>query len=444
MNQKICGICGNKIGILENYIKLKDGYMCSSCAKGLGLITATGVPTEKWSKESLIDDFKETNTADNNVISNKKDPDDSQNNKQVNNTSKSTNIKCSFCKKDLDIDDIAIAFKDGRMCNECAKKYHLLQSDGYPSAKILNYCNNHTVQQFKDWLESSKELGIISNDSSDDSQNINVKKPIGISCAICSKNTDNYLKFKDGSAICIDCGKKYGLTDNNDQFSKVAKEYASKHTFSQLKRILENYGEFSPKEANLEDNPSISSTSPTPSREQHHSNDKKHSFFYYVGLVVVAIFCINFVTGFIKGVSGSSSDDETVSVSHKKHKKPTKEQIEIKKARLKNEKLHVKQLKNALADLPDKTDGDISDAKLDPESGVIEIMLSDTAVSGTPDQIKQNTHNAWIIGNQLYKRYAPYTSSYSNQLVDVYDSNMNLLGETSGWTGEYKFKGNVG
>ena len=200
--------------------------------------------------------------------------------------------KCSFCGKDIEPNDIALAFKNGRMCNDCAKKYNLLQADGYPSAKVMNYCLNHTVEDFKYWIKSSQELGTIKSDSQENYFESYVKKHSNAICAICCNETDNYLKFKDGSVVCINCGKKYGLTDDNGNFSTTAKTYASNHSVSELKKMLDDYGEFSPKEVQLENSPSTAH-----SREQYRSknsgNNEKHSIFYYIGVAVVAIFCFN-------------------------------------------------------------------------------------------------------------------------------------------------------
>lgn len=159
------------------------------------------------------------------------------------------------------------------------------------------------------------------------------------------------------------------------------------------------------------------------------------TFFLVIIIAVVFGGC----SACMHGGSSDNSSPKTHKVAKKE--KPSKEQIEAKKIRAKNEKLHLKQLKAALTKLPDKTKGEIVEAKV--ENGTISITLSDATVSGTPTEIKQNTHNAWIIGNEYYNKYAPYPDSM-NKLVNVYDEQDNLLGETSGWTGEYKFKGNVG
>lgn len=380
MSKKVCGICGNKIGILENYIQLKDGYMCSNCAKSLGLITATGVPTEKWSQESLIDDFKETNTADNNVTSNEKEindnqddkpvnnisnitdnkvtsnekePNDNQNDKQANNISQIANIKCSFCNKKIEPNDIALAFKDGRMCNDCAKKYNLLQADGYPSAKVMNYCLNHTVEEFKNWIKSSQELGTINCESKENYFDSYVKKHSKAVCAICGNGTDNYLRFKDNSVVCIDCGKKYGLTDENGDFSATAKTYVSNHTVSEFKKMLEDYGEFRPKEVQLEKSPS-----PSHSREEYRSknsgNNDKHSIFYYIGVVVVVIVCFNLIRSCSNSASDDSSDSQPkthkVSKKQSSKKKLSKKQKEAKAKKQSEKKFELKDSQKAMDD----------------------------------------------------------------------------------------------
>ena len=177
-------------------------------------------------------------------------------------------------------------------------------------------------------------------------------------------------------------------------------------------------------------------------KEEKSSGGCLSSIFMIIILVVILGGCSACMHGGSDDSSDSSSKTTKVS-KKKKPKKLTKAQREAKEERARNEKLHVKQLKSALAKLPDKTENEITDAKLNSETGAIEITLSDATVSGTPAEVKKNTHNAWLIGNQLYKEYAPYTSDYDGQIVDVFDSNDNLLGKTSAWTGEYKFTGKL-
>ena len=114
-------------------------------------------------------------------------------------------LECDFCHKNIPVSEIALTFKDGRMCNSCARKFNLLSSDGYPSANVIGYCSNHTVKQFNEWVKSSQELGITSPLKS------KLKGPKNV-CALCGNHTDNYLSFNDGSIICFNCGQKYGLT----------------------------------------------------------------------------------------------------------------------------------------------------------------------------------------------------------------------------------------
>ena len=39
---KICGICGNKIGLLASRVTLLDGVICADCFKNLGFSTLDG------------------------------------------------------------------------------------------------------------------------------------------------------------------------------------------------------------------------------------------------------------------------------------------------------------------------------------------------------------------------------------------------------------------
>ena len=297
--------------------------------------------------------------------------------------------KCSFCGKDIEPNDIALAFKNGRMCNDCAKKYNLLQADGYPSAKVMNYCLNHTVEDFKYWIKSSQELGTIKSDSQENYFESYVKKHSNAICAICCNETDNYLKFKDGSVVCINCGKKYGLTDDNGTFSTTAKTYASNHSVSELKKMLDDYGEFSPKEVQLENSPSTAH-----SREQYRSknsgNNEKHSIFYYIGVAVVAIFCFNFIVGFIRGCSNSASDDSSDSQpkTHKVSKKQSsKKKLSKKQKEAKAKKQSEKEFK--LKDSQKAMDNDLGSSGLSSYvtkikyegDGNADIVVSDNFIS---------------------------------------------------------------
>ena len=75
------------------------------------------------------------------------------------NDSSDLTTTCSICNKSISVNDVALTFKDGRMCDDCAKKYNLLEQDGFPTAKAMKYCNSHTVDDFKNWIKASTELG---------------------------------------------------------------------------------------------------------------------------------------------------------------------------------------------------------------------------------------------------------------------------------------------
>lgn len=145
-------------------------------------------------------------------------------------------------------------------------------------------------------------------------------------CALCDKGTDNYLTFVGHSVVGINCATKNGMAKDGE-FTEIAKKYADWHTVGQLEKMLDEFGEFDPKQAKIE-NKNIENQNSRKEiphlRNQHQQFDneqprKHHSFFYYVGVVVVVIFCINFVIGFIHGCSNAMDDDSSgSSVTEKK------------------------------------------------------------------------------------------------------------------------------
>lgn len=243
-------------------------------------------------------------------------------------------LECNFCHKNIPVSEIALTFKDGRMCNSCARKFNLLASDGYPSTNVIGYCSNHTVKQFNEWVKSSQELGLTPSSKSKLESKRNT-------CTLCSNPTNDYLKFMDESIVCLNCGQKYGLASDGI-FSDLARRYADKHDISQLKKMLDEYGEFNAREAVIQNNETIHPIQ-VQTRSEHQTtssnNRDKHSFFYYVGVVVVIIFGFNFIGGFIRGCSNTTDDDnETENISSKKSSKESslKEAKENAKARALN------------------------------------------------------------------------------------------------------------
>lgn len=77
-------------------------------------------------------------------------------------------------------------------------------------------------------------------------------------CALCNESTDHYLTFVGHSVVGIKCSMLYGLAQNG-KFTEIAKKYAHWHTVGQLKHMLEEFGEFNVKQAQMENNEAIDS-----------------------------------------------------------------------------------------------------------------------------------------------------------------------------------------
>lgn len=80
-------------------------------------------------------------------------------------------MKCSFCGNKIKFSENSLTFKDGSMCQNCTIKYDLVTERGNFTVDLLNYCQTHTVEEFKQShgdIPANKQH--ISNKQNDDSK----------------------------------------------------------------------------------------------------------------------------------------------------------------------------------------------------------------------------------------------------------------------------------
>ena len=105
---------------------------------------------------------------------------------------------------------------------------------------------------------------------------------------------------------------------------------------------------------------------------------------------------------------------------------------------------HLKQLKVALSGLPNKTKGEITEAKLDEGGTSVTITLSSDCLDGSNAQIREITKEAWQLGVEYINKYGPYPDGDvdpDTPLVYVEDSAGNELGRSRAFGG-FKWDGN--
>lgn len=173
-------------------------------------------------------------------------------------------------------------------------------------------------------------------------------------------------------------------------------------------------------------------------------SDDKDGCLGCLGMImVVAIIAVVIGGCHACGRSNNSSDSTPKTHLTKKQKAKKAEKQSLKKAQLRNEKKHLSQLKNALSELPDKTQNVITSAKLDDSKLYVIITLSDDALEGNDVQVRKNAKEAWEIGVGTVRKYAPYPDGdISGEAPAVYveDDAGNELGRSTAF-GDFKWKG---
>lgn len=145
--------------------------------------------------------------------------------------------KCAICGNKIGVFENSLRFKDGQICSTCAKKLGLLNSAGSPTVDGLNYCNTHTIEDFKKLKDSNKSNSILK-----------MEVASAIRCDMCHEKVDpdsNYFKFINNSIMCTNCATKFKMIRNN-KHTKDADKYAKNHNIEELKYHLSKFGTFHP------------------------------------------------------------------------------------------------------------------------------------------------------------------------------------------------------
>lgn len=172
-------------------------------------------------------------------------------------------------------------------------------------------------------------------------------------------------------------------------------------------------------------------------------SDKDSSLGCLGTVVLVAILAVVIGGCHACGNSNDSSDSAPKTHLTKKQKAKKAEKKALKKAQLKNEKLHLKQLKSALAKLPAKSKNAITSAKLDKSNMYVTITLNDDALEGNDVQVRKVVKETWEIGVGTVRKYSPYPDadiSGDDPAVYVEDGAGNELGRSTA-LGDFKWEG---
>lgn len=144
-------------------------------------------------------------------------------------------MDCNFCGNKIRFSENSLTFKDGAMCQDCTVKYGLVTEKGDFTVDLLNYCQTHTVEEFK---QTHKIVPAEEEPNEQKSAPGNV-----IHCSFCEKEiseNEETLDFKDG-IMCSSCLTTYGLLRNN-QVSPKAITYGLDHTVKQFKDKFKSIG----------------------------------------------------------------------------------------------------------------------------------------------------------------------------------------------------------
>ncbi|USS85047.1 hypothetical protein M3M35_07090 [Fructilactobacillus myrtifloralis] len=120
-----------------------------------------------------------------------------------------------------------------------------------------------------------------------------------------------------------------------------------------------------------------------------------------------------------------------------------KEAAEVKKAKAKNDENNLTEYANALGQLPEKSNGAISDAYVDPESNQTVIVLSDEALGLNDNELKDVSKAAWELAQNLIDNYKLRNNKKVNAQTDVLikDTSGNVIAKSS-FFGGFKYVAN--
>lgn len=143
-------------------------------------------------------------------------------------------MKCNFCGNRIKFSENSLTFKDGAMCQNCTIKYGLVTERGNFTVDLLNYCETHTVEEFK----QDHKIVPVKETSANKQENNSIS---ALHCSFCGKEiseNEETLGFKDG-IMCSNCLITYGLLRNNQVFPKAI-AYGLDHTVKQFKNKFQS------------------------------------------------------------------------------------------------------------------------------------------------------------------------------------------------------------
>ena len=136
----------------------------------------------------------------------------------------------------------------------------------------------------------------------------------------------------------------------------------------------------------------------------------------------------------------SSKTEKKEKMSSKESSKQAKK--ELSKEQAKNRKQNFSEYKQALKSVPQKTKYSITKAYFDEENGSTIVVLSDSALSLSDNELKAVAHAAWTSIQNLIDSYTPFPESEAaaEMYVTVEDSTGNKIAHTS-LLGSFKYDG---
>ena len=180
-----------------------------------------------------------------------------------------------------------------------------------------------------------------------------------------------------------------------------------------------------------------------------------HKWYFWLGMGFLFLGCVGMASGLGSNDDNSNDSTKTSETAKKKKSKKHKEskedkeksaeQSSAKKQIQKNLKQNLKTLQSKLAQIPDTTSGVITEAGFSDKNYVVTFVLSDDALEEADDQLESVVREIWYRGRDIVRAEGPYpddTIDRDEPQISILDSAGHILGETSPWTGNFKYKGN--
>lgn len=176
--------------------------------------------------------------------------------------------------------------------------------------------------------------------------------------------------------------------------------------------------------------------------------------------VFLTIFCLLISIGISADKDDSNSNKssknktEKVATKKKEKSKPTanatsskpkskdNEDAKVKATKKANDQKNFDDYKNALTTLPDQSNGALTKAYVDNDSGNTVLVLSDDALSLSSNELKSVCKSAWNLGIKMSNSYMPGDNSVGNasKYITIEDNTGNRLAHTSLF-GSFKYDG---